>query len=213
MNIVLCGCDGTFKTTIAEKLSEKFKLSIVKGSSFELAQGENEELYKFSLDIANSNNQIVDRFIWSNLVYTTLYPEYTALTDKQREAIENTMRDNTIIIYLTASPDVIVKRLEERGDEYITSDKVEDIITTYNSVMSDAVHNEMKVYTYDTGILSSDDIVSQISDMFYTNKSLPAIKCGFCGKLTPRKNSYFSETHCYSCYSFIMNDLLKNGID
>lgn len=209
MNYLIEGVDGSFKSTIAKKLSDKFHLPIVRGSSFKLATGTNEELYKFSLGLTQLNNTIIERGIYSNRVYATLYPEYTILTHEQRQKIENKMKSNTIVIYLTASPDVIIDRLEKRGDEYITTDRVEDIIGMYNAVMSDAVHNGIKVYTYDTGILSSDDIVAQISEILLANGQAPDIKCEKCGKITSRKNAYFNKTHCFNCYLKIMKELLE----
>lgn len=209
MNILIEGVDGSYKSTVAKKLSKRFNVPIVRGSSFELATGTNEELYQFSLGLLELNNTIIERGVYSNRVYATLYPKYTILTHKQREAIENKMRNNTVIIYLTASVDTIIDRLEQRGDDYITTDKIADIIRMYNTVMSDAVSNGMEVYTFDTGVLSSDDIVNQVSHLLLSNSSLPNITCKECNKTVERKNSFFNETHCFACWLKIMIDIFK----
>lgn len=210
MNIIIEGVDCTFKSTIAKKLSSKFDIPVVRGSSFELATGTNTELFNFNLELARLENTIIERFIYSNYVYATLYPKHTILTHEQRKNIEDLMRNKSIIVYLTASPDVIIKRLEQRGDEYVTTDKVSDIIKMYNVAISEALKNGMKVYTYDTGILSSDDVVSQISESLYTLNFTPNIKCKNCKKTIKRKNSYFNETHCFNCYLKTAEELLSN---
>lgn len=218
MNIVLCGSDGTFKTTIANKLSSKLNLPINKGSSFELSTGSNKELFEFSKGvIADKKYQITDRFIYSNRVYATLYPEYTVLTDTQREKIENKIKKTgSIVIYLVASPDIIINRIKERGDEYITTDEIPSILRLYNIAMTDAVDNGVIVYTYDTGVLSSDKIVEQIlqtpelKKLSAVKPTTPAvIKCHSCGKTVKSDNNLFSGTHCFKCYNRILQEFFE----
>lgn len=209
MNIIIEGVDGSYKTTVAKKLSKKLGAPVIKGSSFELATGTNEQLFQHFLQLTQLTNAIIDRSIYSNRVYATLYPKYTILTHNQREQIEEKIRDNSIVIYLSANSEIIIDRLEERGDEYITSDKVKDILGMYNTVMTDAVHNNIKVYTFDTGILSSEDIVNQILEIVEIKLDSEGYSCESCGKKIKGSNSFFGKTHCFSCYLKTMTDIFK----
>lgn len=159
MLIILEGNECCFKTTVAEKLSKKLGWDIVKGSSFELAQCNNAELFEHFLGITHMKNKIVDRYIYSNLVYASLYKDFAIINEEQQNIIEDTLKDKAIIVYLYASPDVIKERLEERGDDYVEVDMIESINEKYDQVtISDKVYNTM----YDTEYLTSDEIVNQI---------------------------------------------------
>lgn len=163
MNIYLEGSDATGKTTLANILSNELEMLIVKGSSFELATSTNEELYSHFKKVANLNNAIVDRSIWSNKIYATLYNDYTILTNEQRNNIEEKMKQNgDIIIYLTAPEEVIIDRLNERGDDYVSPDMIKPILEEYKSTMSEAVQNNLNVFFFDTNQHSSEDIAEII---------------------------------------------------
>lgn len=159
---IIEGCDGTFKTTVANKLSKKLKIPVVKGSSFELATGTNKQLYEHFKTLSKIRNVIFDRYIYSNRVYATLFPKYTILTNEQRSHIEDIIRNHAAIIYLKANPDIIIERIRIRGDKFINESQIDDILNMYNKAISDAILNKMKVFTYDTNKLSSDEIVKEI---------------------------------------------------
>ncbi len=207
MKIILCGSDAVFKTTIANKLSKKLELPIEKGSDFQSATGTNEDLFNFFLSKIDGKDKILDRYIYSNLAYTNVYPEYTRITDEQKSYIENKIRNNSIIIYLTASVDTIISRIEERGDEYVTTDKIEPIIKSYNQVISDAVDNNMNVYTFDTSVLTSDKITQQILELIIPLGKDVHSSCANCDKNISKDNSYFHHTHCFDCYLKIMEEI------
>lgn len=156
------GVDCSGKSTVAKKLSDKLNMLIIKGSSFEQSECNNEELFHHFTKLANIDNAIVDRHIYSNRTYATLYKDYAILTDEQRTTIEDKFKDNTVVIYLTAPEETIINRLEERGDEYVTTDKVSSILNMYKTVMADAIANSVAVLTYDTSKMSSDEIVEDI---------------------------------------------------
>lgn len=159
---ILEGSDATGKTTLAKQLSDKLELLTIKGSSFEQSDCTNEELYKHFKKVANLDNVIVDRHIYSNRIYATLYKDYAILSDKQRTKIENIFKQDALVIYLTADEETIIKRLKQRGDKYVTPDKVAPILNLYQVAISDALDNNVTVLYYDTSILSTEEIVEDI---------------------------------------------------
>lgn len=158
--IVLCGNECNYKSTIAEKLHSKLGYEVVKGSSFEYATNGNDVLNKRMISFAEMDNVILDRFIYSNLVYASLKKDYSILTPEQVKNIEDMIREKAIIIYLHAPSEVLVKRLEERGDEYIKSDELKGINEVYEQVMSNV--ENMYLFDYDTSKMDSEKIANQI---------------------------------------------------
>lgn len=162
MMLILEGSDACFKSTIANKLSEKLSLPVVHGSSFELAECDNTELYDHFDNLAQADNVIYDRLIYSNQVYATIFTDYTILSDNQRHDIEDKIKDKAIVIHLYADEDVIANRLGSRGDEYIDKTHIHDILTGYQTAMENAAYNGVTVVSYDTGKYTSNQIVDDI---------------------------------------------------
>lgn len=156
--IILEGCDANFKTTIANKLSEKLGFEVVKGSTFEFATEGNQKLYERMISLCELDNVILDRFIYSNLVYAPLYDDFSMLTPEQVEIIENKIEDKAVIIYLHAPVETIVERINVRGDEYVKVDKIESIINGYDVLCDTTV----ELHTFNTKLNSSDNIVKEI---------------------------------------------------
>lgn len=167
--IILEGNETNFKSTIAEKLHSKLGYEVVKGSSFEFATNGNDVLNKRMISFAEMDNIILDRFIYSNLVYASLKKDYSILTQEQVQNIENMIRDKAIIVYLHAPSEVLVQRLEERGDEYIKSDELKGINEVYEQVMSNV--KGMRLFSYDTSEHDSKYIANDIEYVVrYLNK-------------------------------------------
>jgi len=160
MVIILEGNECCFKSTVAEKLSKKLNLPIVKGSSFELSKCTNEELFQKFKEFTQLDNVIIDRFIYSNYVYATLYEDYSILTDEQRREIEKLMLHKATVYYLFADGDVIKERILERGDDYVDVSMVQNINDTYVDIMLKA---GLKTVAYDTNEWNSDEIAEDIA--------------------------------------------------
>ncbi|PHA03045.1 hypothetical protein COE51_01500 [Bacillus pseudomycoides] len=156
MLIILEGNECCYKTTIAEKLSKELGMNVVKGSSFELSQCSNEELFDHFKAVAQIDNTIIDRFIYSNEVYASLYDDYAILTNGQRKDIENLIRDKAILFYLYASDKMIKKRIEERGDDYVDTSMVSKINDKFNNSIS---KSGLRVIPYSTELFNSNEIV------------------------------------------------------
>lgn len=161
--IILEGNECCFKSTVANKLNEKLGYPIIKGSSFELAQCNNQELYRHFIEFAKNNNVIMDRFIYSNQVYATLYKDYAILTDNQRKRIEELVFDKAKVYYLYASDETIQSRIKERGDEYVELEMVSKINDLYEPVM---FQSGLKLKMFDTSVMTSDEIVEKIIEDF-----------------------------------------------
>jgi thymidylate kinase len=159
--IILEGNECCFKTTVAEKLSKQLNLPVVKGSTFEFSKCTNKELFERFKSLTELDNVIIDRFIYSNRVYATLYEDYAILTDEQRQEIEDRIKQKSTVYFLFADDKVIENRIKERGDDYVVPEMVHKINDLYDVTMS---QSNLRVVAYDTNDWSSDEIVGDIAN-------------------------------------------------
>ncbi|MGO0713306.1 AAA family ATPase [Bacillus subtilis] len=157
--IILEGTDCCYKSTVADKLSKELGYPVIKGSSFELAKSGNENLFEHFNKLADEDNVIIDRYIYSNLVYARKFKDYSILTEEQQRAIEEKIRGKAKVIYLHADPKVIKQRLLERGDEYINDRDIEPVLELYNQVIDEM---GLHMNSWDTNEWNSDEIVEDI---------------------------------------------------
>ncbi|MBW7976822.1 AAA family ATPase [Bacillus velezensis] len=157
--IILEGTDCCYKSTVADKLSKELGYPVLKGSSFELAKSGNEKLFEHFNKLADEDNVIIDRYIYSNLVYAKKFKDYSILTEEQQRTIEKKIRDKAKVIYLYADAKVIKQRLRERGDEYINDRDIEPVLELYREIMSDV---GLHTYSWDTEQWSSKEIAKGI---------------------------------------------------
>ncbi|MGF9745698.1 AAA family ATPase [Bacillus velezensis] len=161
--IILEGTDCCYKSTVADKLSKELGYPVLKGSSFELAKSGNEKLFEHFNKLADEDNVIIDRYIYSNLVYARKFKDYSILTEDQQREIEEKIRYKAKVVYLHADPKVIKQRLLERGDEYINDRDIEPVLELYREVMSDV---GLHTYSWDTEQWNSDEIVEGLIQLF-----------------------------------------------
>ncbi|MEC2307715.1 nucleoside/nucleotide kinase family protein [Bacillus atrophaeus] len=157
--IILEGADCCYKSTVAAKLSKEMGYPIIKGSSFELATSGNEKLFEHFSKLADEDNVIIDRFIYSNLVYARKFKNYSILTEQQLRIIEDKIKMKAKVVYLHADPKIIKQRLLDRGDEYIVERDIEPVLKLYNNVIDNM---GLQMNSWDTNEWNSDEIVEDI---------------------------------------------------
>ncbi|MEK4790404.1 hypothetical protein [Bacillus sp. FSL K6-2971] len=159
MIIILEGCDCCYKSTVAKQLSKKLDYKVQRGSSFELANRSQDSLFDYCFGLTEHDNLIIDRYIYSNLVYATKFPGNTKLTHGQVSNIENKLLSKAKLIYLYARPEVIKERILSRGDDQVNTKDIEPIVELYNEVIP---KSKLHTYSFDTEIYDSDEIVEDI---------------------------------------------------
>ena len=157
--IIVEGSDCSGKTTLINQLSKLLNFQVVKGSSFELSTCTNEQLFEKFSEMTKLKQTILDRFTPSNAVYAPLYKDFALLSDEQRKEIESEIKDRAIVIYLEADLETLTQRLQARGDDYVTVDKLSSIKEKYQEVMSKV---ELKTLRFNTTYKSTEEIVAVI---------------------------------------------------
>jgi thymidylate kinase len=132
--VILEGSDCVGKTTFAELLSEKTGYEVVKGSSFEISELGADGMFEHMMSLLDRDNIIIDRFLYSNLVYGKLF-DYPMMTPEQYDTLVEKMDTKALAIYLHAPVGVIKHRMANRGDDMIKAENIQDIVDEYIKVM------------------------------------------------------------------------------
>lgn len=132
MIIVLEGCDAVGKTTFANMLAEKTGYEIVKGSSFEISELGAFGMYEHMWELLDRDNIIIDRFLYSNLVYGSLY-NYPMMQPVQYFSLVQKLNRTSLVVYLHAHQHIIAERMTNRGDDMIKVEDIGKILDRYNN--------------------------------------------------------------------------------
>ena len=112
MNIIIEGPDATGKTTLANKLKEKYGFE-----TMHLTSKTPNDL-KFHMDLLEKDNMVYDRFMCGEMVYPEIYNRPPKLTIEEVCAIMQRIVDNNDILIIMFASDIetLKKRLIERGE-------------------------------------------------------------------------------------------------
>ena len=134
MKIVFIGPDGAGKSTIAKEWSEKLNMPVIEND-----YREPDKLTKM-YELLELENVIFDRLFYpDHLVYSKikgheLSEEELKAWDDLRLLLPN---ENIVYIYVTATDELLYKRLNSRGDEYIEFEDIPKIKEEYEKILKD----------------------------------------------------------------------------
>ena len=154
IHIIVEGCDATGKTTLIQELHKQLGFDIVKGSDFSIAEKGVVSMFEYMKEVAATpTNLIIDRDFISNLVYAPLYDK-NMLTDEMVNELIKMKSNHSIVIYLHGSLSTITERIVKRGDEYVKTEHLQDIINRYHSVV-ERFDNNLKIGKFNIDIYDS----------------------------------------------------------
>lgn len=153
MRVIIDGCDGVGKTSVCEKLANKFACNIIR-----LTHDGDRSIYAY-LDLMTCNNVVHDRSFLSEIIYPRHFERESRIKKEDINTLYRILRFHDLKMFiLTASPETIESRVSKRGDEYITDlSKLKDINDDYLRV---AKRHGFTVI--DTTNKSIDEIVEEI---------------------------------------------------
>lgn len=145
MQYLIEGIDAVGKSTLIKFMQKRIGYRVLKGSSFEQSETDNEGLYSNFFNLYLENDVIFDRSHISNLVYASIFKDYSILSEEQVAHLEHLINHKSRLIYLYASPNFIKNRLDQRGDEYIDNSAVRSILDKYEEAIGKSTLNIRKI--------------------------------------------------------------------
>ena len=129
MNIVIEGCDGTGKSTLAQFLASKLGLRYWHESS-----PRNYEQYKQMLEYGGV---VYDRFCYGQFVYNKPEERLLTLDELKKLQTEVFPATSTIVLYVDLNSEEILKRIQQRG-ESLSIKEIKNIRGTYRELFRNA---------------------------------------------------------------------------
>lgn len=184
MNVILEGLDAAGKTTLAEKLRDKYGMSILHST----ASTRNDLHYHLDL-LDYRTNTVFDRFHAGEVIYPKIYGRKAKMTDAEIEEVERRIIDNNdiFIIFITSDMKIINERLIARNEvEYLEEmDAQNTLFTEYANKFSK--YNYKNFYIIDVALPDAYNKLDKWIDSHF-------------GKITPN-----------IAYKKLANDLLDYG--
>ena len=142
MLIVLEGCDGTGKSSIAKLIQ-----AVIPGAEIIHCTAETPNDFKFFsklIDIGQYRNIILDRGMYGQFVYQS--PEDRKLSHKQLRALElNMIRTGAKVVHVTAMKQTVEDRLNSRSE--VPMHTVSVLLSRFDDLFEKSI---MPVITVDT---------------------------------------------------------------
>lgn len=112
MKIILEGCDGTGKTTLAKILAEKYGLDVCHCTQHDAKD------YDFYRQTLRKENVVWDRHTIGELIYPKVFGRKQDIgTEDARLIMHYAKEEDVKVFVLTCDPEIIKKRLLGRGTE------------------------------------------------------------------------------------------------
>jgi thymidylate kinase len=132
--IVLEGCDGTGKTTLAATLAERHGYVVVHSGRIPDADGLAEQ-YRVVLDMPGKI--ALDRSFISELVYGPLRDGRSRLTPRQAAELAFVLADRGgVLVHLTGRPETLAARLRARDGYSPELDRIGTLVRAYRDVFT-----------------------------------------------------------------------------
>lgn len=120
MKIILEGCDGTGKTTLAKILAQKYNLDICHCTQADPAD------YNFYRETARKENVVWDRHTIGELIYPEVFGREPQIgTEDARLVLAYAREAGAKIYVLTADIETIKSRIAYRGEDSVVANKIE----------------------------------------------------------------------------------------
>lgn len=161
MIIIVEGVDASGKDTFIENIVKLTGMKHIRGSSFEIAQDGPDKMFEeWKRILLEEDNIIINRFCYSNLVYGPMYG-YPTISHEQATELNELVDERAIVYYINADTDVIIDRINRRGDDDIGAGDIKDLQASYKIMW-----NLMKPKRL-VRIDSSDDSLLDIDSSIY----------------------------------------------
>jgi thymidylate kinase len=137
MIYIVEGCDGTGKTTIARKLCHKHNLRYIHFGAPRSQDDIDTAFTKYCELLLYYDNFVMDRSWYSDLIYGEIMRGNKGLTKLEVHILEALAdRKHAEILYCTAALEIVQKRLDTRGEDYVPDTTIPKIYNAYQTLFA-----------------------------------------------------------------------------
>lgn len=120
MVIIIEGPDGSGKTTLANKIAKQTGYILLHRTQPKSEEEKKNMMTEYLQVIKAGKNVVMDRCWYSEMVYGPVMRDNSVISYPEMYELEKLLcRKGGLIIYCTDKPDVLWRRCQERGEEYI----------------------------------------------------------------------------------------------
>lgn len=135
MLIILEGCDGAGKSTVAKKLADILNAEIIHCSMF---SNNDKEFFEKIIDASCNRNIIADRFMYGQFVYQAKEErklQFTDLYDLETKLLQS----GATVVNVVAGKYEIKDRLSLRGETLINNMTVEEVCSKFKVLFKNSI--------------------------------------------------------------------------
>ena len=121
MNIIVDGPKGVGKTTFIQKLNKKYNDKM----NYQHLSYKTDNSFKFHQELLNDKDKIIDRFAFSEIVYSIIYHRKCKISISQLRQLIEKSKDNDFIIMYSRNFNLLKQRIEKRDNTKLSSQDLE----------------------------------------------------------------------------------------
>lgn len=148
MLIVLEGCDGTGKSTLARSLARVIGAEIIHCTT---STPNDEEFFEGIIEASKTKNIIADRFCYGQFVYQKEGERPLGSIQNLHRLEIKMLKAGARVVYVEAPLEEVKKRLKERGERVINGLSVAEVMVRYEDVLSNQSMLGGRLIRWNTG--------------------------------------------------------------
>lgn len=163
MIIIFAGCDCTGKSTCFN-LMNKSSYAAYKGSANSDPKG---ALFRLKYDLMLNIRAIHDRIpLIDDFVYSQIFSGKPSELMSEVNEIKRVLK-KCLVFYFDCDNQIIAKRMEERGDDYISASQIPEIKIAYKKTFNLL---DIKPVVIDTTHLSPEEVKEKVEEVINEQK-------------------------------------------
>lgn len=149
MKIILEGCDGTGKTTLAKILANKYELDICHCTQYDASD------FNFYKQTLRKDNVVWDRHTLGELIYPEIFERKRNITFEEARILVHYAREEDVRLFvLTCNSTELCERIAKRENEH---DSIRRNLFKINDMFVDYA-NELRIPVIDTSKMTLSEI-------------------------------------------------------
>lgn len=126
MKIIIEGCDGTGKSTLAKKLAKHYNLDVVHMTN------KDPKDFNFYKETMRKENVVFDRHFMGEMIYPNIFKRPGELSEKQYKDLLYLAKTNyVVILVLVANKSIIETRLKDKNEHEFIINQIKKIQSNY----------------------------------------------------------------------------------